>query len=75
VIDKTFETCLRGCQGSYRKVLESGYLLDSESDDWHYKYILDLDNNTFSCDDGQSMVQIDLQYLPDILYPSNEDDV
>lgn len=70
---KSWIWCLWKTQGSYRSVLESGHLIDAgDYDDWEYKYILDLDKETFSCECEEGVVEYYLSNLPnEICYESD----
>ena len=57
------------CQGSFTRILESGYLLDHVSDDAEYSYILDFDQELFICIVGSTDNEKD-EYT--LRYPLNE---
>jgi len=63
--EKDWYCLLRKCQGSFKRVLESGYLLDSGFDDKvllhgdifiEYTYILNFDDNTFEVGPGKTQI-------------------
>ena len=78
-----YYSLLRKCQGSFERVLHSGYLLRYDIDDMNdkhklqeYGYVLDFDSESFIIhyerDDGIKIEEFDLNHLPSSLDDNGE---